>query len=129
MAATNEDLRQNVDPGSMPYGMRQAFEASLGNLGAGANPATALPAGDEELGIPSNPLDPLLSGDIPTGSSPLTSGLSVGPGPGAMDLGLAPIVDSRVDRLRIMAMNAASPVLRQMARRALRGVVKEYRNA
>jgi len=83
---------------------------------------------DSGLGIPSNPLDPMLAGELDTGSDPLTSGLSMGPGPGPVMSGVAPISDSGAERLRILALNAASPVLRQMARNALRGTVREYRS-
>jgi hypothetical protein len=131
MAATTEQLRGAIDIGSLPFGQRQAFESSLGEIGA-ATPAATGARGAQDpgsLGLPSNPLDPLLSGELPVGDDPLTSGLSAGPGPGPLGGGISPITDNSVDRLRILALNAKSPQLRLLARRALRGSVREYRSA
>jgi hypothetical protein len=131
MAATKDQMRRSIDVGSLPFGQRQAFESSLGEVGA-ATPAPVgarQPTPGNDLGIPGNPLDPMLAGDVSPSQDPLTSGLSVGPGPGPVGSGVAPISDDSVERLRIVAMNAASPVLRNMARRALRGTVKEFRSA
>lgn len=131
MAASPDEMRRSIDVGSLPFGTRQAFEQGLGEVGSAVptqgavRPAAAQAGG---LQMPSNPLDPLLAGELDTGHDPLTSGLSVGPGPGPTSLGDIPISDSSVDRLRILAMNASSPVLRNLARRALRGTVKEIRN-
>lgn len=123
MAATADQLRRSIDPGSIPFGQRQGLEQNLGQLGQPVSPAAVRTPMDQQLGIPSDPLDPLIGGDIPVGSEELTSGLSVGPGPGP-DQGPP---DSRVERLRMVAAQARSPVLRELARRALASTVRTRR--
>ncbi len=123
MAATADDLRRNIEPGSIPFGQRQGLEQNLGQLGQSASPAAVRSPMDAELGIPSNPLDSLLGGDIPVDSDEVTAGLSVGPGPGP---GQGP-PDSRTERLRMVAAQARSPLLRELARRALASTVRTRR--
>lgn len=114
----------------MEYGQRQAFEAALSQSGIGQQTGPqgpmpgAAPTGGG-IGAPSNPLDPLLSGELAGSNAPLTEGLSVGPGAGPVgDVGIA---DSTVQRLRMVASQARSPVLRQLARDALRTTIRERR--
>lgn len=127
--ATADELTHAIEPGSTEYGQRQLLEEGLAGLTTqgGPMPGATPPAGGGGLGIPSNPLDPLLSGELDAPSAPLTDGLSFGPGDGP----LPPqgISDATVDRLRIIALEAQSPVLRHLARRALRSSVREIRSA
>lgn len=125
MAASPDQLRRNIDPGSIPFGQRQQLEQNLGQLGQPASPAAVRAPIDQELGIPSDPLDGLVSGEIPVGPDEVTAGLSVGPGPGP---NVGP-PDSRVERLRMVAAQARSPVLRELARRALASTVRTRRGA
>lgn len=126
MAATKDQMTRGISPGSMPFGQRQAFQNSLGNLGpAGQAPvAGAAPLPGNSLGTPSNPLDFLAGGRIKANSDELTAGLSVGPGPGPIREDLP---DSRTERLRLMSMYAKSPVLRELSRRGLNTKVREKR--
>lgn len=124
---TRENLRNAIEPGSTEYGERQALEQGLGSVptsgppspganGAGVEPEGVLPpAGD--------PLEELLAGEAVSGEDPLTSGLSVGPGPGPESE--AVLTDDLSVRLRTLATSAKSPQLRAMARAALRRRVKE----
>lgn len=113
MPVSPSQLRQNIDPGSIPFGQRQTLESRL-------------PEAASRLGLPSNPLDPLAGGAIPANpDEEVTAGLSVGPGPGPA----AGPPESRADRLRMVALYAQSPVLRDAARRALRAQVRANRVA
>ena len=128
MPASTKDMIGSIEPGSVPQGNRQALEQGLQQVMGSAAPAVpnggglpAVGAGAEDL-APLNPLDPLLSGDIPVDSDPVTSGLSVGPGP-------KPFVDpfggdDMISNLRAIALYARSPALRHLARRALRTSVR-----
>lgn len=119
MAATKDQMGAATT--GMDYGAKGQFMSAL--QGPGGSPApqpqgTPPPAG---VGVPPGPNDPmgmLLSGAVaPTTQEPLTSGLSVGPGPGPT---VAPTVpDDVVERLRLVAMHAKTPVLRAMARAAI----------
>ena len=127
MAATQDQMRRSITPGSLPFGQRQAFTQSLQQVGAtpqgpvGGAPAQG-PA--QNLGIPGNPLDFLAGGRVRPDSDELTAGLSVGPGPGP---GGAEVPDSRMERMRLLALHAQSPVLRELARRGLNTMARERR--
>lgn len=120
MAATPSDLIAGIEPGSLPQGERAPLEAGLaGGAVPGDSPT---PAGGPALPMDSiqDPIAALLSGDINPGGqdTPLTSGLSVGPGPGAMGGDLSENPTSV--RFRQVAMTASSPLTRAVARNELR---------
>lgn len=126
MTASPSDLIAGITPGSLEYGKRAPLEAGLL---AGGGGGTATPGA---IGAPSLPQDSvqdpiaaLLSGDIDPGgqTAPLTSGLSVGPGPGS--LGDSPAERPVKVRLQNIASTAASPLTRAMARNELRRLVRE----
>lgn len=119
--ATAEQMQSSITPGSLPYGERQSFEAALGQIPPNPVPAT-MSGGGAIPGMPTNPLDPLASGELRVNSDPITAGLSVGPGVGPE---AAAVPDSMIERYRIISTQAKSPVLRHLARRALRGAVRE----
>lgn len=118
----------SIEPGSIPQGSRQGLEQGLqqvmGSAAPGLPDAGGLPVvggGDESL-APLNPLDPLISGELPADSDPVTSGLSVGPGPKPF---MDPFGgDDMISNLRAIALYAKSPALRHLARRALRTSVR-----
>lgn len=121
MAVSPSELSKNIDPGSLEYGQRQGLTAALGQLGPAA-PAGAMPAPptpQSALGIPSNPLDPLMQGMLPASDN-----IMAGLGQPQRD----PIVDSRVERLRAVALYAKSPVLRYLASRAIPGLLSDLEN-
>jgi hypothetical protein len=124
--ATQDQLIGSISPGSIPYGERQNIEAAIGQIGAAPAPAGPITPATGSLGIPSNPLDPLVGGQLPVNPDPVTAGLSMGPGTGGVDspIGIPP---GSVERLRTVALNARSPVLRELARRALRSQAVELR--
>lgn len=125
--ATADQLRNSITPGSLPYGERQVLERALGDLPAQLGPqAAAAQAPGGVPGVPSDPLSMLASGGIPVDGDSPTAGLSVGPGPGPASAQL-PLPDSNVEKYRILATQAKSPVLRHLARRALSGAVREQR--
>ncbi len=126
--ATASGMEAAIEPGSVPYGERQGLEEALGGLGQtvsmpGAGPMGAPPMDD--FMVPQDPMDMMMGGDIaPEGD--LTAGLSRGLGSGpAQEI---EIPDSTVERLRIVALYARSPVLRMLAARALRGSVAELKH-
>lgn len=126
MAATTDQLRKSIDPGSIPQGRRAGLEQALGQIGGGGQMAPrAATAAQGSLGVPSSPLDPLTGQELPPGEGELTAGLSVGPGPGPQ---ADESPDSRMERLRLIALNAQSPVLREAARRSLRSTVRSRRS-
>lgn len=114
-----------IEPGSTAYGDRQTLEAGLEGLNPqtptagnpGAAPTTTFP----DAG---NPFSHMLSGDISPDSMPLTSGLSVGPGPSPATPG--PLDGDLGSRLKAIADQTTSPTLRRLAvarlRRMYRGV-------
>ncbi len=116
MPATQDQLNQSIEPGSIPHGDRQGLEQGLADIG-GAPPSGGPPGAGGPLPSPSNPLQSLLSGEVtPGGDVPLTDGLSVGPGSG----GAQGVPDARKERLKILAQHAQSPTLRSGAMAALR---------
>ena len=71
---------------------------------------------------PSDPVGMLLSGALGADPNPVTSGLSVGAGPGP---NVRPgVPDATAERLRLVAQHAKTPMLRAMARAALRRRVR-----
>lgn len=120
--ATAEQMRNSIEPGSIPQGGRQGLEQALGQIAPQQGMLPGPAQGQmmtESIGAPSNPLDPLVAGELDVNDDELTAGLSVGPGPGPEP----EIPSDRVQRLRILAVSARSPVLREVARRSLRRLV------
>jgi hypothetical protein len=118
--ASADDIARTIEPGSLPQGDRQAFAANLqqalaGSQQAGPSVPPPGPGGADPLGDELGFLDSETISD-----KPVTAGLSVGPGGGP-----APTtVDSpKIEKLRAIALGARSPVLRQMARDALRAEI------
>lgn len=125
---TRDDLSRAIQPGSIEYGKRQQLEAGLAS--AVPSPAAIGAEGGQAPGpgalppSPDNPLASLLDGSItPPVEGPITSGLSVGPGPGPH--GQVSPVSPRMARLQQVAMQARNPLVRQMARNELRRMVGE----
>lgn len=123
MPATKDQMGRTV---SMDYGQKGQFMSALQGPGSGGaqggGPAPAAPP----AGVAPSPTDPLgmlLGGALGPGpGDPVTAGLSVGPGGGPTT---APAVtDDVVERLRLVAQNAKTPMLRSMARAALLRRVK-----
>ncbi len=125
MTASPSQMAAAISPGSTQYGDRQGLEAGLGQAFGGAGgPAGSGPAGSGPASPPSmapsggDPLGQLLAGGIAPDGNPLTSGISVGPGPGAPQP--TPFAGTEYERLRFLAERAKTPMLRHMARQALR---------
>jgi len=124
MAAGSDLTQAAIQPGSTEYGERQNLEQGLSSaMGAppagpgGPSPATPVAP------LPDNPLGALLGGEISGDNLPVTDGLSIGPGAGPATE--HPMMSSRAQRLRSLATEAASPVARAAARRALRRMSRE----
>lgn len=130
MAAGVDAIQNAISPGSTAYGERGALESAIsagagagGVAGVGSDPVAQ---GGGTVGVDgTDPLGALLGGEIPVDPNmPVTSGLSVGPGPGrAEDTQRDPVQE----RLIAIAFNAQSPQLRAMARGALRQMVRSGR--
>ena len=125
--ANANDIAAAVTPGSMPYGERQKFAGSLqqampGGTGQGPPSPPGLPpiVPQKDMG----PLDVLTQG-VHSSADPVTAGLTVGPGRTPAAPG-APLLDQdKMSRLRDIAMNARTPVLRNAARQLLRQMARE----
>ncbi len=117
---TARQMRDAIEPGSTDYGDRQTLEAGLAEATQQSTPAPADLAAPAPAGGPGDPLSMLLEGGLGLDTdAPLTSGLSVGPGPGPALSG-DPVAMSQAERLRMVATQAASPQLRAAARRLLK---------
>ena len=118
MPATKDQMGRTV---SMDYGKKGQFMDALQGPGSGSGqggPPSAAPAGAGVAPGATDPLGMLLGGALGPGSGePVTAGLSVGPGPGPTTAPAVP--DDIVERLRLVAQNAKTPMLRSMARAAL----------
>ncbi len=129
MAASPQELSAGIAPGSLPYGSRKTLEEGLPSAVQQQGPAPGEGgAPDVSGGLPpvdaSNPISALVGGEVDPGTGgPATSGLSVGPGPGPG--GQTPQIDPVQARLQQIAMQAKSPLIRQMARNELRRLVGE----
>ena len=128
MAAGSELTSNAIAPGSTQYGDRQNLEAGLSQIMSGAGGGSAgAPTTTPAPRVPgsSNPLAALASGVVSGNpNSPVTAGMSVGPGPGPA-VGMDPMMGDRANRLRALATQAASPALRALARAELRRMVRE----
>ena len=128
--ATASEAVKAIEPGSTASGDRQTLEAGLGSVlgedssGQGGGPPPAPGAGG--LTIPEDPIGALLSGEASGNPDiPLSDGLSLGPGAGAPDNIHPAMKTSRANRVRDLAMNASTPMIRQAARNELRRMMRE----
>jgi hypothetical protein len=114
--ANADDIARTIEPGSLEQGDRnkirgQLMEAFQSN---GTNPVGAGAAAQSGAG---NPLDALMGGQH-SSDLPVTDGLSVGPGRGPAET--TTTQSPLIEKLRALAVGANSPVLKQLARQALR---------
>jgi len=125
---TRSELAAGIEPGSLPHGGRQELTAGLEGAVGGGLGAPA-PGGEGAVQPPvdsgDDPLAAMLSGDLtpPATDMPITSGLSVGAGPGPG--GQIQQVSPEHSRLLQIAQQAKHPLIRQMARNELRRIVGE----
>lgn len=126
---TARDMSRAITPGSIPYGDRQTLESNLPQALSAAEQQSGggggASAGGMPLVIPEDPLGALLSGEVAVDpNEPSTSGLSVGPGPGPAQ---APdvMLGSRAEKLRRLASESSSPLIRNAARNELRRMSRE----
>ena len=124
MAASPSDVARSIEPGSTESGERGPLAADIqSNLQglAGAGPSLGPEATSPDIGG-IDPIQKLLDGE--TSDLPVTDGMDVGPGAGP-GTGLDAVKQSpRVQKLRMIALGAKSPVLRQFARNALRAEIR-----
>ena len=123
------DLASGIEAGSTEYGDRQVLEAGLATLPSGTQGGAPAPVGapagggSGPLAGPVDPLGALATGTInPNEQGLLTDGLSVGPG--TMPPGTGADDPVKV-RLREIATEARSPVLRALARNELRRLTRQ----
>lgn len=125
MAAGAEQTRAAIAPGSTEYGERGALEAAIGTaVGGGAAPSAGTGGGTAAIPGATDPLGALLSGAVTPQDLPVTDGLTAGPGAGP-NRGADPMLGQYAQRLRTLANEAASPMLRQAATRRLSRLSKE----
>ncbi len=118
------DAAKAIEPGSTAYGDRATLEQGLTEaVSPGAPGAPQAPAAGN-VGIPSDPVGGLLSGEVSGDQLPTTDGLSVGPGAGGAQ-NAAPVLEgNRADGLRDLAENSSVPGIRQAARNELRRMAR-----
>lgn len=108
------DISDSIEPGSLPYGDRQVVEE---NIQQAATQRAPQPPQGQALG---RTQDKLASGSI--SDLPVTDGLSVGPGAGVTPQ--ASIEGgANIDKFRLLAANGRNPVIRKMARDAIRATL------
>jgi len=120
--ASGSDIARTIEPGSLEYGDRQAITGRLqDSISAiqGGGPPSAPAPGAPAPGPAVDPLARLLGGKY-SSDLPVTDGLSVGPGAGPALPGGGVASSPLVEKLRIIATEANSPLLRQYARAQLR---------
>lgn len=123
--ANADEIMRTVEPGSLPQGERQAMASRLQQAlpkpgGGGGAPTSQAPASSG--GAP-NPLSRLLGGGY-SSDLPVTDGLSVGPGAGPARSAIAAAESPKIGQLRMVALEAKSPLVRYHARMALRREVQ-----
>ncbi len=125
---TRDALVKGIEPGSLPHGDRATLEAGLSAAlpqPSGNNPTGGVGGVAPPPDAAGDPLAALLNGDVTPSetSDPVTQGLSVGmgDGPGGPSLQVTP----EQAKLQQIAMQAKSPLIRQMARNELRRIVRE----
>lgn len=127
---TARDLIRSIEPGSIPHGERQGLESGLSQVlpaaqqPEGGGGASGVPGGGS-VAIPEDPLGALLTGEIAGDPNmPQTAGLSVGAGSGpAVENDV--MMGSRAERVRALATESSSPLIRQAARNELRRMARE----
>jgi hypothetical protein len=117
MSATKRQMRDSIAPGSTDYGDRGNMESGIARSRQMRRMSPAMSGAMKRPTNQMRSLSPamsaLLKGKGASGT-PITQGLSVGPGDGPP----VPTNDT-ADRLRAVAQYARTPVVRNMARRAL----------
>lgn len=121
--ATAEELTHSIAPGSMPYGERDDLEEGLSQIATGSDPLQAGAPGAPPVTAEGDltPEDVLTNGEA-VSELPITSGLSVGPGPGPF--GGINATPEQV-KLREVALTADSALVRHMATLALRRLYRQ----
>lgn len=119
-----------IEPGSTSYGDRQVLEAGLSEVSGGTAPSPGNPGAAPTTAFPDtgNPFSHMLSGEISPEDQPLTSGLSVGPGP-SPNLQPGPLDGDLGSRLKAIANQTTSPTLRRLAVARLRRMYRGVDNA
>lgn len=122
--------RDAIQPGSIPYGERQTLEENLplataGPAGPGGGPGEGAPDDGGSVAIPEDPIGALLSGEVePDSGEPSTAGLSVGPGRGPAQEDDV-MMSGRAEKIRMLATEASSPMIRAAARNELRRMARK----
>jgi hypothetical protein len=116
------DISRTIEPGSLDYGNRQVvanrLQETIPALQGGSVPSAPAP-GAPAPGGPQDPIARLLSGGY-SSDLPPTDGLSVGPGAGPASTGVGIASSPLIEKLRLIATEASSPLLRTYARASLR---------
>ncbi len=110
--ASAEEINDSIEPGSLAYGDRQVVEDRI-RQASQSKPAPHQPGSSSAATA-----QRLESG--PVSDLPVTAGLSMGPGAGPM-ANEQPII---ADQYRTVAENARNPLLRKLARDALRATLR-----
>ncbi len=123
--ASADDITRMVEPGSLEYGDRQALKGKLETALAqgGGGGGVPQPGPTASTGGATNPMSRML-GKPSDSELPVTDGLSVGPGAGPGRSPSALAESPRIGKLRMIALEAKSPLLRYYARLALRTEIR-----
>lgn len=115
-----KEVSASITPGSLEYGDRQVVEDRIQQAMVQSQSAQPAKTGSVSQAAQGR----LASG--PVSDLPVTDGLSTGPGAGPAQL-RRPELDPMIEQYRMIALNARSPQLRQLARNALRATITRGR--
>ena len=111
-----DDISKSIEPGSLEYGNRQVVEDRI-QQAATQRKEPRVP------GAASSATQGRLAKG-PVSNLPVTAGLAVGPGASSIPVdGIASNPD--VEKFRLLAVNARNPVIRKLARDALRATLSK----
>lgn len=118
---SGDDIGRSITPGSIPYGEKQALQSNISGAVSKNSASAAGPqarkgrSGPQPLG---NPMDKLLAGDYKS-DLPVTSGLTKGPGRSPSQVSQE-MLSPKMERYRQLALMGKNPMMRKLARDALR---------
>lgn len=118
--ASPTEIVESIDPGTVEHGERVGLEDQMRQVLAQQTAGTQAPPPGAAAALAQQSLS-----TRPTSDKPVTAGLSVGPGPGpSPEFTEAP----EVEHYRVLAQHARNPMLKAMARNALRAATMRSMN-
>lgn len=118
--ASPTDIVESIDPGSVEHGERAGLEDQMRQVLAQQTAGTQAPPPGATASLAHQSLN-----TRPTSDLPVTAGLSVGPGEGPS----AQFIEApEIEHYRVLAEHARNPMLKAIARNALRAATMRAMN-